>query len=82
MVANHEGDPEGLVLELLAGELLHELEDVLQLGRVPLEAEHILLPIRQGIILLRVERDRLLDVRRRGFVENPLPFAPVTVEVV
>ena len=77
---DHEGDLEGLVLEFLAGELLHEIKDVLQLGRVPLEAEHILLPIRWGIILFRVE-DGLLDIRRRGFVENPLPFAPATVEM-
>ena len=81
-VTDHEGDPEGLVLELLAGELLHELEGVPQLGRVPLELEHVLLSIQQGIIFLRVERDGLLDINRRGFVENPLPFTPVAVEVV
>ena len=79
---DHEGDLEGLVLEFLTGELLHEIKDVLQLGRVPLEVEHVLLPIQQGIIFLRVERDGLLDIDRRGFVENPLPFTPVAVEVV
>ena len=81
-VTNHEGDPEGLVLELLAGELLHELEGVLQLGRVPLEVEHVLLAIQQGIIFRGVERDCLLDINCRGLVENPLSLTPVTVEVV
>ena len=81
-VVDSDGDSEGPVLELLAGDLLHELEDVSQLGRVPLEIDHILLAVRQRIILLGVERNRLLDVCCRGFVQNPLPFAPVTVEMV
>ena len=81
-VVDSDGDPEGPVLELLAGDLLHELEDVSQLGRVPLEIEHILLAVRQGIILLGVERDRLHDVCCCGFVQNPLPFASGPVERV
>ena len=81
-VMDRDGDHEGPVLELLAGDLLHELEDVSQLGGVLLEEEHVLLAVWQGNILIGAERDRLLDIRCRGFIQNPLPFAPVTVEMV
>ena len=82
MVVNRDGDHEGPVLEFLAGDLLHELEDVSQLGGVLLEQEHVLLAVGQRNILLGAERNSLLDIGGRGFVQNPLPFAPVTVEMV
>ena len=81
-VVDRDGDHEGPVLEFLAGDLLHELEDVSQLGGVLLEEEHVLLAVQQGIVVLRVERDSLLDMGRSGFVQNPLSFTAVTVEMV
>ena len=79
-IVHGHGDRRGGIPEFFAGDLLHDVEDIVDSDGVLREGQEVLLSTGEATILLGAGRDRRLNVRPEGVITGPLPLLTVMEE--